>query len=245
MAKFGELKIQQLKKELENRGLNTTGNKIELQARLREAMEAEGIDVEEYVFHLDGEETTKIEEENETSQTVTSTDLNMILAAISAQTSTVASMSSQLASQLEAQEARITEMSAQMEAQETRISEISSQMSSQLESQENRITAKIEAQEARISEMSAQISAQISSQISAQLEEQEGRISSKLEAQDTKILQFEEKIEAEVDALRGRIEQLQLNRPAVLTSNPKVKTPSFDGLFLSRSSSFSLRRPQQ
>ncbi|XP_067634859.1 uncharacterized protein [Eurosta solidaginis] len=109
-------------------------------------------------------------------------------------------------------------MASKMESQETHIAEMSSE-----------ITSKIEAQETRISEMSAQISAQISSQISAQLEEQEGRISSKLEAQDTKILQFEEKIEAEVDAFRGRIEQLQLNRPAVSTSNPKVKTPSFDG----------------
>ncbi|XP_067637433.1 uncharacterized abhydrolase domain-containing protein DDB_G0269086-like [Eurosta solidaginis] len=248
MAKFSELKIQQLKKELESRGLNTSGVKLELQARLREAMEAEGINVEEYVFHLDVDETTKIEEKNETSQTVTSTDLNRILAAISAQTSTVASMSSQLASQLEAQEARITEMSSQISTNmSSQLEEQKTYMSSQMESQEARITSKIEAQETRmsemstqitskmeaqeegISEMSAQISAQISSQISAQLEEQEGRISSKLEAQDTKILQFEEKIEAEVDALRGGIEQLQLNRPAVSTSNPKVKTPSFDG----------------
>ncbi|XP_067645518.1 uncharacterized protein [Eurosta solidaginis] len=270
MARFSELKIQQLKKELESRGLNPRGVKLELQARLREAMEAEGIYVEEYDFHLDGEEITKMEE---TPQTMANTDLNMILAAISAQTSTMSSqmesqearitskieaqetrmsemstqitskmeaqetrmseMSTQITSKMEAQETRMSEMSTQitwkMEAQETRISEMSSQMSSQLESQENRITAKIEAQEARISEMSAQISAQISSQISAQLEEQEGRISSKMEAQDTKILQFEEKIEAEVDALRGRIEQLQLNRPAVSTSNSKVKTPSFDG----------------
>ncbi|XP_067638719.1 pharyngeal muscle protein 2-like [Eurosta solidaginis] len=188
MAKFSELKIQQLKKELESRGLNTTGIKLELQARLREAMEAEGINVEEYVFHLDVDETTKIEEKNETSQTVTSTDLNMILAAISAQTSTVTS-------KMEAQETRISEMSTQITSKmETQLEEQKTYMASKMESQETRIaemsseiTAKIEAQEARISEMSAQISAQISSQISDQLEEQEGRISSKLEAQDTKI----------------------------------------------------------
>ena len=36
---------------------------IELQSRLREAMEAENINVEEYVFQLElEEETTKIEE---------------------------------------------------------------------------------------------------------------------------------------------------------------------------------------
>ncbi|XP_067629273.1 uncharacterized protein [Eurosta solidaginis] len=201
MAKFSELKIQQLKKELESRGLNTSGVKLELQARLREAMEAEGIDVEEYDFHLDGEEVTKIEEKNGTSQTVTSTDLNMILAAISAQTST-------MSSQMESQETRIT---SKIEAQETRIT-------SQLEEQKTYLASQLEAQEARISEMSAQISEQVSSQLFVKLEEQ-----------DAKILQLEDKIDAEIEALKGRMEQLQLNRPAVSASNPKVKTPSFDG----------------
>ncbi|XP_067621666.1 tropomyosin alpha-1 chain isoform X2 [Eurosta solidaginis] len=223
MAKLSELMIQQLKKELESRGLNTSGFKLELQARLREAMEAEGIDVEEYVFHLDGEETTKIEEKNETSQTVTSTDLNMILAAISAQTSTVASMSSQLASQLKSQETRLT---SKMEAQEARISEMSSQTSSQLEEQKTYMASQLELHETRFSEMSTQII----SKMETQLKEQEARISSKLEARmDEKITQFEEKFEAEVDALRGRIQELQLIRPVVSASNTKVKTPSFDG----------------
>ncbi|XP_067639750.1 uncharacterized protein [Eurosta solidaginis] len=242
MAKFSELKIQQLKKELESRGLNTSGVKLELQARLREAMEGEGIDVEKYDFHLDGEETTKIEEKNESSQTITSTDLNMILAAITAQTSTVTS-------KMEAQEARITEMSSQistnmssqLEEQKTYMSsqmeEQKTYMISQLESQETRITSQLEEQKAymasqlethetRISEMSTQIT----SKMETQLKEQEARISSKLEARmDEKITQFEEKFEAEVDALRGRIQELQLNRPTASASNTKVKTPSFDG----------------
>ncbi|XP_067638298.1 uncharacterized protein [Eurosta solidaginis] len=88
-----------------------------------------------------------------------------------------------------------------------------------------------------MSEMSTQIISKMETQlkeqearITVQLEAQEAGISSKLEARmDEKITQFEEKIEAEVDALRGRIQELQLNRPAVSASNPKVKTPSFDG----------------
>ncbi|XP_067613243.1 RB1-inducible coiled-coil protein 1-like [Eurosta solidaginis] len=154
----------------------------------------------------------------------------MILAAIAAQTSTVSSMSSHISSQLEAQETRMSEMSTQItskiEAQETRMSEMSTQ-----------ITSKMEAQETRMVEMSTQITSKMETQlkkqearITVQLEAQEARISSKLEARmDEKITQFEEKIEAEVDALRGRIQELQLNRPAVSASNPKVKTPSFDG----------------
>ncbi|XP_067628486.1 uncharacterized protein [Eurosta solidaginis] len=241
MAKLSELKIPQLKKELESRGLNTSGVKLELQARLREAMEAEGIDVEEHVFHLDGEETTKIEEKNETSQTVTSTDLNMILAAISAQTSTVSSQLAEqktyMTSQLESQETRIT---SKIEAQETRMSEMSTQITSKIEAQETRmsemstqITSKMETQlEEQKTYMTSQFAEQLKAQearISSQLEAQEIRVTSKLEAQDTKIVQLEDKIDAEIEALRGRIQELQMNRPAVSASNPKVKTPSFDG----------------
>ncbi|XP_067633481.1 uncharacterized protein [Eurosta solidaginis] len=90
-------------------------------------------------------------------------------------------------------------------------------MASQLESQETRITSKMEEQEERLSLQVAQMS--------SQLEAQEARVTSKLEAQDAKIAQFQ----AEVDDLKGRMEQLQLNRPAVSASNSKVKTPSFDG----------------
>ncbi|XP_067647332.1 golgin subfamily A member 6-like protein 7 [Eurosta solidaginis] len=249
MAKLSELRIQQLKKELENRGLNTTGNKFELQARLREVMEWQGIDVDEYVFYPDGDETTtKIEEKNETSQTVTSTDMNMILAAISAQTSTVTSMSSQMSemstqitSKMETQlEEQKTYMASQLEVQEARISEMSSQMSSQLESQETRITSKIEVQlDEQKTHMTSQIAEQLKEQearITLQLEAQEEGISTKLEAQETKVSsqleafsERKDKMEAEMDALKDRIQELQLNRPAVSTSNPKVKTPSFDG----------------
>ncbi|XP_067615073.1 myosin heavy chain, cardiac muscle isoform isoform X3 [Eurosta solidaginis] len=238
MAKLSELRIQQLKKELENCGWNTIGNKMELKARLREVMESQGIDVDEYVFNPDGDEiTTKIEGKNETSQTVTSTDLNMILPAISAQTSTVTSMSSQMSSQMEEQKTHIAEMSSEItskiEAQETRMSEMSTQITSkmetELEEQKTYMASQLEEQKTYMtSQLAKQLKAQ-EARISSQLEAQEIRVTSKLEAQDTKILQFEEKIEAEMDALRGRIEQLQLNRPAVSTSNPKVKTPSFDG----------------
>lgn len=50
MVKFDELKINQLKVELGDRKLNKSGTKAELQRRLREAMEAEGINVDEYEF---------------------------------------------------------------------------------------------------------------------------------------------------------------------------------------------------
>ncbi|XP_067623232.1 uncharacterized protein [Eurosta solidaginis] len=102
-------------------------------------------------------------------------------------------------------------MASQLESQETRIT-------SQLEEQKTYLASQLEAQEARISEMSAQISEQVSSQLFVKLEEQ-----------DAKILQLEDKIDAEIEALKGRMEKLQLNRPTVSASNPKVKTPSFDG----------------
>ncbi|XP_067616141.1 uncharacterized protein [Eurosta solidaginis] len=82
----------------------------------------------------------------------------------------------------------------------------------------SQISSQLEAREARISGMSTQISEQVSSQPFAKLEEQ-----------DAKILQLVDKIDAEVEALKGLMKQLQLNRAAVPASNPKVKTPSFDG----------------
>ena len=66
MAEFDDLKIPQLKKEQEKRGSVTNGVKSELQSRLREAMEAENIGVDDYVFQLElEEETTKIEAKEE------------------------------------------------------------------------------------------------------------------------------------------------------------------------------------
>ncbi|XP_049306171.1 uncharacterized protein LOC125776686 [Bactrocera dorsalis] len=81
MVKFGELRIQQLKKELEERNLPISGQKADLQARLREAMEADGINVDEFEF--DGPETsTKIEEKVEEQRTSSSIDTNMLLVAM-------------------------------------------------------------------------------------------------------------------------------------------------------------------
>ncbi|XP_067615534.1 uncharacterized protein [Eurosta solidaginis] len=125
----------------------------------------------------------------------------MILAAISAQTSTVTLMSSQIqmSSQLEEQKTYMTsQLAEQLKAQETRISEMSTQ-----------ITSKMEAQEERLSLQVAQMYSQ-------------------LEAQNTKIVQLEDKMDAEIETLRGRIQELQLNRPAVSASNPKVFKVEFE-----------------
>ena len=51
MVKFNDLQIPQLKNKLEQRGLATNGLTTELQSRLREAMEAENINVEHYVWN--------------------------------------------------------------------------------------------------------------------------------------------------------------------------------------------------
>ncbi|XP_037959051.1 uncharacterized protein LOC119688444 [Teleopsis dalmanni] len=50
MAKLEELTVVQLKKQLEKLGLGTGGTKTELQLRLREALEANSINVEEHEF---------------------------------------------------------------------------------------------------------------------------------------------------------------------------------------------------
>ena len=62
----------------------TNGVKSELQSRLREAMEAENIGVDDYVFQLElEEETTKIEAKEEAQCSSKVVDMNMVFAAIS------------------------------------------------------------------------------------------------------------------------------------------------------------------
>lgn len=83
MVYFADLKIPQLKKELEARGLSATGQKADLQARLREAMEAEGIQVEEHEFHLGASETvSKIGENLEEPRSTPAVDMNSLLGAL-------------------------------------------------------------------------------------------------------------------------------------------------------------------
>ena len=107
MAKFYDLKIFLLKKELEQRGLVTNGLKTELQSRLREAMEAENINVDEYVFQLELEVVT-IKEETRLTNAM---DLNMILAAKSQMSTQISTeMSTQFKEQFAAQNARISLM---------------------------------------------------------------------------------------------------------------------------------------
>lgn len=47
---YGELKVEQLKKELAERGLSTSGLKAEPQLRLKSAMEKAGLNFEDYEF---------------------------------------------------------------------------------------------------------------------------------------------------------------------------------------------------
>ncbi|XP_054091950.1 pharyngeal muscle protein 2 isoform X2 [Zeugodacus cucurbitae] len=121
MVKFNDLKIPQLKNELEQRGLATNGLKAELQARLREAMEEENINVDEFVFEsLLEESTTKIEEKEEIPCSSGVLDMNKLLSAIS--------------SQFQAQDTRLTtKLSQQIKEQITELStQISAQISVQL-----------------------------------------------------------------------------------------------------------------
>ncbi|XP_049304051.1 uncharacterized protein LOC125776343 [Bactrocera dorsalis] len=99
MVKFGELRIQQLKKELEGRNLPISGQKADLQARLREAMEADGINVDEFEF--DGPETsTKVEEKVEEQRTSSSVDMNMLLVAIKQMAENAVQTENRLAQQI-------------------------------------------------------------------------------------------------------------------------------------------------
>ncbi|XP_049307305.1 uncharacterized protein LOC125777130 [Bactrocera dorsalis] len=99
MVKFGELRIQQLKKELEERNLPISGQKADLQARLREAMEADGINVDEFEF-VGPETSTKVEEKVEEQRTSSSVDMNTLLVAIKQMAENAVQTENRLAQQI-------------------------------------------------------------------------------------------------------------------------------------------------
>lgn len=125
MVKLNDLKIQQLKAELEERKLPVNGQKVELQARLRNAMEAEGINVDEFVFE-GAESSTKVEGKLEEQRTPPNTDMNMILAAMQ---QIIQQNSQEMESRITQQMTGITQ---QIAANESRLTEQISEVTGQL-----------------------------------------------------------------------------------------------------------------
>uniref|UniRef100_W8AVY4 CCHC-type domain-containing protein n=1 Tax=Ceratitis capitata TaxID=7213 RepID=W8AVY4_CERCA len=213
MVKIQDLTIPLLKRELAKRGLSTTGNKAELQSRLREAMEVEGIDLNQYEFHREDEDvslkdidkeeadgsvkelespSSKIQEKAPGSSK--GIDMNMLLTAIS------------------------QNMSQMMAAQEASISQ-------KLDAQDTKMNASI-AQ--NMSEMRASISQKMDAQ-NANIASQMAQIQQDLLRNNAELKERQDLIETKVNALESRVRELQLNRPTASVNAPKVKTPSFDG----------------
>ncbi|XP_054091234.1 pharyngeal muscle protein 2-like [Zeugodacus cucurbitae] len=171
MVKFNDLKIPQLKKELKQRGLATNGLKAELQARLREAMEEENINVDEFVFEsLLEESTTKIEEKEEIPCSSGVLDMNKLLSAIP--------------SQFQAQDTRLTtKLSQQIKEQITELStQISAQISVQLKERKleaNGISSEIGKQKEESMDETSN-----TADVSKQLETQDENLLTQTEAND-------------------------------------------------------------
>ncbi|XP_049306227.1 SAFB-like transcription modulator [Bactrocera dorsalis] len=142
MVKFGELRIQQLKKELEERNLPISGQKADLQARLREAMEADGINVDEFEF-VGPETSTKVEEKVEEQRTSSSGDMNMLLVAfkqiiaenISQITENAVQTENRLAQQIAENAKNAVQAENRLAQQITQIAENTSQLESRLTQQ--------------------------------------------------------------------------------------------------------------
>ncbi|XP_069966578.1 scaffold attachment factor B1-like [Bactrocera oleae] len=183
MAKFNDLKIPQLKKELQKRGLETKGVKSKLQWRLRRAMETKNINVEEYVCQSELEEETTKKQEKEVTQysvEVMCAALESFFEDFSAQLSASKEldvhMSAQVSSQLEVEEA-CESGSSQYEEQEACIL---AQVSSQSEELNGHMPAQVSSQwKSFFESFSAQLSTpkeldvHMSAQVSSQLEEEE------------------------------------------------------------------------
>ncbi|XP_017462840.1 PREDICTED: SAFB-like transcription modulator [Rhagoletis zephyria] len=183
MAKIQDLKIEELKQELEKRNLATSGRKVELLSRLREAMEKEGIDVDKHDFHRrddeaslkdkdkeevagssnDVEQTSaKLEEQGKAPCASTAIDMNMLLGAIS-----------QISSQLQVQETR---MSSQLEAQKT-------YMSSQLDEKITQLQENLFKDNAELRERQDKIEER-QDKIEALIKEKQDKVEAKDELED-------------------------------------------------------------
>ncbi|XP_049310622.1 uncharacterized protein LOC125778134 [Bactrocera dorsalis] len=199
MVKFGELRIQQLKKELEERNLPISGQKADLQARLREAMEADGINVDEFEF--DGPETsTKVEEKVEEQRTSSSVDMNMLLVAIKQMAENAVQTENRLAQQIAQNTSQIADNAVQTE---NRLAQQIAENTSQLES---RLTQ-------QITENNTQVQEKFS----------------KFEDELSTLKNDEENLKSEVLQLSNRVRELQLHGPAPSTNIQRLKAPTFDG----------------
>ncbi|XP_049307227.1 uncharacterized protein LOC125777122 [Bactrocera dorsalis] len=199
MVKFGELRIQQLKKELEGRNLPISGQKADLQARLREAMEADGINVDEFEF--DGPETsTKVEEKVEEQRTSSSVDTNMLLVAIKQIAENAVQTENRLAQQIAE---NVVQTENRLAQQITQIAENTSQLESRLTQQ--------------ITENTTQLQKQVQEKFS------------KFEDELSTLKNGEENLKSEVLQLSNRVRELQLHGPAPSTNNQRLKAPTFDG----------------
>ncbi|XP_049306027.1 myosin-13-like [Bactrocera dorsalis] len=220
MVKFGELRIQQLKKELEERNLPISGQKADLQARLREAMEADGINVDEFEF-VGPETSTKVEEKVEEQRTSSSVDMNLLLVAIK-----------QIENRLAQQIAENTENAVQTENRlAQQIAENTSQIADNAVQTENRLAQ-------QIAENTSQLESRLTQQHrlvqqitenTTQLQKQVQEKFSKFEDELSTLKNDEENLKAEVLQLSNRVRELQLHGPAPSTNNQRLKAPTFDG----------------
>ncbi|XP_049318632.1 uncharacterized protein LOC125780377 isoform X1 [Bactrocera dorsalis] len=221
MVKFGELRIQQLKKELEERKLPISGQKADLQARLREAMEADGINVDEFEF--DGPETsTKVEEKVEEQRTSSSGDMNMLLVAfkqiiaenISQITENAVQTENRLAQQIAENAKNAVQAENRLAQQITQIAENTSQLESRLTQQ--------------ITENNTQLEKRLVQQITENNTQVQEKFS-KFEDELSTIKNDEENLRSEFLQLNNRVRELQLHGPAPSTNNQRLKAPTFDG----------------
>ncbi|XP_049304021.1 uncharacterized protein LOC125776325 [Bactrocera dorsalis] len=216
MVKFGELRIQQLKKELEERNLPISGQKADLQARLREAMEADGINVDEFEFDGPGT-STKVEEKLEEQRTSSSVDTNMLLVAIKQIAENAMQTENRLAQQM-TQIAENAENAVQtgnrLAQQMTQIAENTSQLESRLTQQ--------------MTENNTQLEKRLVQQITESNTQVQQKVS-KLEDELSTLKNDEENLKSEVLHLSNRMRELQLHGPAPSTNNPRLKAPTFDG----------------
>ncbi|XP_049316347.1 uncharacterized protein LOC105224248 isoform X1 [Bactrocera dorsalis] len=230
MVKFGELRIQQLKKELEERNLPISGQKADLQARLREAMEADGINVDEFEF-VGPETSTKVEEKVEEQRTSSSVDMNTLLVAIKQMAENAVQTENRLAQQM-TQIAENAENAVQTGNRLGENAENAVQAENRLAQQITQIAANTSQLESRLTQQITENNTQLEKRLVQQITENNTQVQekfSKFEDELSTIKNDEENLRSEFLQLNNRVRELQLHGPAPSTNNQRLKAPTFDG----------------
>lgn len=228
MGKFDDLKKSQLKRELEARNLITYGNKSVLQARLLKAVEAGGVNKDEYEFPA--------MTSNDCGDSSVPTDMNALLGAIAG----VQDSLMQNTSQVEDMQKRIEDSLVRNSKQlEERIQKNASLLEERMQNSSLQMEERTRADLAVLRESLIENSKVVQEKLS-RIEENSIKLQERQDKVETEFQELQHEVKNELQTIQKKLEtdisrfdeclrELRLNDSASSIGTAKVELPTFDG----------------